>query len=280
MGLARTWIGGDNNQIANTWDWFPAGAPQAGDSLAMRTGVMNISDYDLPSGDYLGVTGDVTLSLSHHSSFVAVVYSGTPEIHISGKDTLVLGSAYLASPVVDLANHAKWIGNFNVDYTSAALTVNGGPKAKFINESSISGPYPLGGESVAAGRETINVAVAGTGGFRVPSGNLTFGRSVGPNQNVDISGLGHVTVDDPAQFHALTNLSGGEIDLMGLATTDSFTYENDMLSIFGGSRLIDALRLTNQAQYGFDVVKTASSVNIVALTFNGEALPGALPVRI
>ena len=143
---------------------------------------------------------------------------------------------------------------------------------------------PWGGPSIAAGRETINVNVDGTGEFRVPDGNLIFGKSVGTNQNIEISGLGKATVDDPAQFlgsvdigvFGTSKLGGGEIDLLGLATADSYTYQNDMLSIFSGKSIIDTLRLTNQSPNGF-VVKppaTGGSVNIVAITDPLHPPPG------
>ncbi len=129
------------------------------------------------------------------------------------------------------------------------------------------------------------MAVAGTGGFIVSAGNLTFGTSVASTQTVDISGFvgvadqGKVTVEDPARFQALVNLhaGAGEIDLIGLAQADSYTYQRDMLTIYSGNKIIDTLRLTDQTQYGFDVVKTSGSVDVVALTGAGETLPGALP---
>jgi hypothetical protein len=69
-----------------------------------------------------------------------------------------------------------------------------------------------------------------------------------------------------------------EIDLMGLATADSYTYTNDMLSIFSGTSIIDRLRLTDHTQYGFAVEKTTGSVNAVAIS-DPTNRPAGLPIH-
>lgn len=219
----RTWIGGGNNQASNPKDWSPTGAPQPGDGLLlMNSGTMNVFNYSLPAGglpfgDYLGVNvspvgaGNETINL-RNSSFIAVVYADQPHINLSRTNTFVLGSAYTASPVVNLEENAKWIGNFDVDYSSASLTVNGGPRATFINDSSVPGPANtriLGGQSDGFGTETINVDVAGKGGFVVDGGKLTFGGGVGAGQSVNIGGVpslnrgGDVQVNHPRAFSGL-----------------------------------------------------------------------------
>ena len=104
-----TWVGGGNDRVDDPRDWSSSGMPQVGDTLQMTSGLMNIKGYNLPPGDYLQLTGpdilgaqsDVTLNLSQGSSFTTVVYSDHPEINVSGTDTLILGSAYQASPIAD-----------------------------------------------------------------------------------------------------------------------------------------------------------------------------------
>ena len=70
-----------------------------------------------------------------------------------------------------------------------------------------------------------------------------------------------------------------EIDLMGLANADSYTFKNDMLKIYDGSKIIDMLRLHDSTTDGFTVQKTASSVNIVAIT-DPTHLPVGLPIHV
>ena len=58
--------------------------------------------------------------------------------------------------------------------------------------------------------------------------------------------------------------NNGQIDLMGLPTADSYTYQNDMLSIFSGSSVIDTLHLHDSTPYGFvaEPPTAGASVNI------------------
>src|SRR5207248_2090163 len=111
----------------------------------------------------------------------------------------------------------------------------------------------------------INANVAGAGSLSV-SGTLIFGKSVGSGQEVDVVG-GTVQVSQPTKFLGSAQLlTGGtghvsEIDLMGLANADSYTYQNDLLSIFSGSSVIDKLHLHDSTPNGFAVEKTAGSVN-------------------
>ena len=65
---------------------------------------------------------------------------------------------------------------------------------------------------------------------------------------------------------------------MGLATADSYTYKNDMLSIYSGKSVIDRLHLTDQTLHGFVVEKGAGSVNIVAI-LDPAHIPFGLPIQ-
>ena len=92
------------------------------------------------------------------------------------------------------------------------------------------------------------------------------------------SGDASLQIDAPNQFLASTELfNNGRIDLMGLATADRSTYQNDMLSIFSGNSLLDTLHLHDSTSNGFVVelptVTGGSSVNIVAIT---DPPPGLL----
>ncbi|MFL5254202.1 MAG: hypothetical protein ACJ8AI_15145 [Rhodopila sp.] len=114
-------------------------------------------------------------------------------------------------------------------------------------------------------------------------------KSVGPHQSVFADNL--VKVDQPNQFAANITLASpqnppagsaatSEIDLSGLVNADSYTFKNDMLNIWSGNKIIDTLRLHNSTTYGFDVVQTSGSVNVVALTSPDQVLPGALPIHV
>jgi hypothetical protein len=88
-----------------------------------------------------------------------------------------------------------------------------------------------------------------------------------------------VQIDQPSIFSGSTELFAGAIDLVGLAQADSYGYTKDLLSIYSGNKILEPLRLVDQAPYGFGVVEASESVNIVALTSSGETLQGALPLH-
>jgi hypothetical protein len=150
----------------------------------------------------------------------------------------------------------------------------------------------------------IDANVIGDGHFdvvsQIPSfaqqAKLEFTSSVGPNQSVLDTGL--LVIDEPKQFYGSVTLGSAdsssssplpsgsqtninqppEIDLIGLATADSYTFQNDMLSIFSGPKIIDTLRLHDGTANGFAVEKTSSSVNIVAIT-DPTNTPVGLPIH-
>ncbi len=112
---------------------------------------------------------------------------------------------------------------------------------------------------------TIGVNVTGTGRIGAFHGTTTFERAVGSGQQVTVQN-GKVVIDEPKQFSALTSIydgAGGEIDLNGLAKADSYTFQNDMLSIYRGKRVIDTLQLHDGTSYGLEVDKTDTGVRLV-----------------
>jgi hypothetical protein len=133
----------------------------------------------------------------------------------------------------------------------------------------------------------------GTGSFAVTQGaSLVFLAAVGPGLTVFVSnttvfGSGRLNIDNPNEFHGavdLTYIPGAgagmpRIDLLGLTRADSYSYHNDMLSIWSGKSVIETLRLATSTPYGFTVQLTKGGVSVIADTAN-HSFPGALPVHI
>ena len=136
------------------------------------------------------------------------------------------------------------------------MTINGLREAAFHNTLSSSGQ----------GNVTINVDVVGKGIFQLELGATEFAKSVTADQQVTVGNGATLRADHPRDFDANVSLfNNGEIDLIGLARADSYSFKNDMLSIFSGHKVIDTLRLRDQTSYGFVVQQTAGSVNIVSI---------------
>lgn len=242
---------------------------------------------------------DGTFNLSQHSILDLSLVSGalvgvdSATVNVSGHDTMVLDDDD-SIVTVSLISNSKLTGTFDMGpfhgETFGRLTINGDAGSAFKND----------GNSVIDNTEraTINTDVTGKGsfevsntsGFIVTSGGfatLEFGASVGPKQFISDSGL--VVIDQPNEFSAKITLTTtqaspayplpAEIDLHGLATADSYTFRNDMLSIFSGKSVIDRLHLTDDTAHGFAVEKAAGSVNIVAIS-DPTNPPIGLPIHI
>jgi len=73
---------------------------------------------------------------------------------------------------------------------------------------------------------------------------------------------------------------GAEIDLVGLAHADSYTFKNDMLSIYSSNHVIYAMRLQAYTGSGvFEVAQTPLGVNIYPTADPNNLPAGLLPVH-
>jgi hypothetical protein len=197
------------------------------------------------------------LNLSQHADVSVSQLYGTivdATINVAGKDTLVLeelGPGRLDT-IINLAPHARLTAEFEIRFGFGSLTVNGGPGARLINNDA---------EVFDGTHVVINSNVLGNGSFHVTSsqsssGILEFADSVSKGQAVSIRGdpgrgvASTLQIDQPDEFRGSVNLEpGARLDLVGLAKADSYTFENDMLSVHAGNRVIDRLRLTNDSTF-------------------------------
>jgi hypothetical protein len=291
----KTWLGGGNNQANNPNDWSPVGVPASPDVMNMSQGTMNIDNFALSATAFetpLHISGNVSLNLSHNSTVFADVNFGQTTINIHDDDTMGL-QTHGGSATVNLTANSQWIGGFVAE--GGTITVNGAPHAAFINSDQeqtaprVSGFVDGGGTKV-----DIRANIKGTGAIQVSdNGSLDVGGSVSAGQTVILEPLngavatgppGFLQVDHPDQFNGAIDLGEGEIDLNGLAKADSYTYQNDLLSIFHGKSVIDTLRLNQIAQdlgvLPFAVEKTTAGVSIYT-TSDPTHPPGtALPAYV
>jgi hypothetical protein len=280
----------------------------AGDPIMIGTGTgngviltANLTNHAIMTASMFNSVS--TFNLSQNSALDLTVYTGSgagvdlTTVNMKGTNTFVL-TDHTSNATVNLAAGARWNGTFDMGTFFGVgfgnLTVNGDNRSTFNNN----------GHSVVNNTESVvlNTDVTGRGSFDVTNngpGNFAFGnplakmefvRSVGANQSITASG--QVQIDEPNLFRASITLKTpptssfgvpsplpAEIDLMGLATADSYTYKNDMLSIYSGKSAINRLHLSDQTLHGFVVEKGAGSVNIVAILDPAHA-PVGLPIHV
>jgi hypothetical protein len=74
------------------------------------------------------------------------------------------------------------------------------------------------------------------------------------------------------------DLGIGEIDFIGLANADSYSYANDLLSIYAGNTIIDTLRLhqLGTPSLPFAVEKTETGVSLYTIGSQTTPPPGTI----
>ena len=225
---------------------------------------------------------DSAFNISHRATLAitqAQFTSSATTVNVAGRDTLSFNSTFPSGShlVVDLGPHARLSAVFNMVF--GGLDVNGGRGTALINDQS---------DSLQGVQAVITPDVLGIGSFHIGNaqgvaGFLEFGHFVSRGQAVSVSGdpgrglAGTVQIDKPREFHgSLVMQPKAEVDLVGLAKADSYTFENDMLKVFSGNHLIDRLRLTNDGAFigqPHDLVVSRSGSGDVWLTQAGLTSP-------
>jgi hypothetical protein len=194
-------------------------------------------------------------------------------INVSGATQMNLSMADNDTDTVNLAAHSEWIGGFTASVNDG-MNING--TGSFDNLSS----------NVIGGTVRIGARVIGTGSFSVQTANskLEFASSVSAHQTVFDNGSqifgspgtpGIVQVDDPAAYHATTDLTFGKLILEGI-TAGSYSLKNDLLTLFYHRQAVDTVSLTGTPAANLAVFQAGS--NVVIHT-DGHVGGVALPVH-
>lgn len=284
------WIGGGNNNANNPLDWSPNAVPQPGDTLYITgsldavppNGTINVAGNDL-AGDTL-IAGSVpthsivTINLSHDATLnLATLEQGVIVIPQSTTINLTGGATITGDTLAAYTTQTINIGhgNLTLDNLTTAGPAPNPVYGDSVTVNSAGGALRLIGSAGEGSGATIavNASTIGMGTFD-DAGSLTFTNSVAHGITVDID-AGTLSLNEPTRFLANADLTAGVIDLNNLAKADSYTYKNDMLSIYSGGRIIDHLRLTTTS--AFTVEKTsAGGVSIYTADTQppvGTALP-------
>lgn len=154
--------------------------------------------------------------------------------------------------------------------------VNGGPASSFTNND----------RSSFAGSDVVfNVDVGGQGAIQSGNayshqGTLEFARGVAVGETVLALGAPHrmgftdLQIDQPSQYHAVTEVQGpAEVDLAGVAA-DSYTYQNNTLTLYSGDTVAYTMTLV---QVPADVPQPAPPPFVVSRTSSGVAIDSYVP---
>jgi hypothetical protein len=276
--IFRDWVAPDNALNLDTdvaANWSPSGTPNPGDTLSMGRGIMDINS-DL-HGDTLFL-GQANAKTDNLINLVGPGTSANLETTSDSNVFLNLFTNGLDHNSVDLRVHQSDVhvaitgdgGKDDVgDLTSGAwnlteslLDIRGG--LAFVN----SGVLGLDHSSMF-----IHDNVVGVGNMVLSSSHGEVGGSVGANQSIELSGdvasktASSLTVDQPGAFDADVRLQYGHVDLNLAATVDSYSYANDMMSLFSNGRVVDTLKLSAPDVYqdtnlAMTVSRTATGVTI------------------
>ena len=256
-----TWTGGGLDGLAsNPANWAPTGVPLPSDSLFMNPGATINVAGDALAGDTLFVNGNTTGP------------SATDTLNLSGGNVtfnLDDGSPDgYPTTIINLADNTNWIGGFNAGPYGGGVSVQATGMATFSNTN-----------STIDNSAVVNANVTGNGSFSVNEAHnnnakLEFMHGVSAGQTVSIGGYAayggdqYVQVDDPSNYQASNSLAFGELILKGV-TADSYTFNNDLLSLSNGGQVVDTvnLALDTKAYYGpqnFGVSQVGSDIYVHA----------------
>jgi len=283
-----TWVGGGNNSASNPLDWSPTRLPQAGDTLIMTSGTIDIANN--LAGDTLGVQSvtidlesgaDVDLAPASESSGIPPM-AGT--VNAIGDSTLNLVGVFQSLNLVVVA------AGVNLTVTGTASGAYGG---------SISGPGTLINNGTLSVDGDISANVTGQGVIDIShyhdasSVTSDVSGSIGPGQTLDITPgyAATVIIDQPLSFAGtIVNADTNAIITLDGLTATSYTITNDLLTLYNGATVRNSLRIQNQTTAASDVYQTnagvvvsyGDSVNGVVLPIYSPALPqppsGVLPL--
>jgi hypothetical protein len=293
-----TWIGGGNNKASNPKDWSPDQKPVSGETLTMAvSGTMNIKGADL-AGDTLTIGGSEptdTLNLNN-ATIGNIGLNGFESTNITMNLTGANNVNFMLDSNIDahgsldiiMRDNATLTGDFSLDrWNFDTIDINGGT---FINNNQ---DAMLSGGST----ETLNCKIEGTGSFTDVS-TLTFMKPVSAGQTVNFQGeylqgdSGVLNLADALAFKGSIVVTGetgpnpqnifdvadATINLAGLAQSTSYSFVNDILTLFDANKIVDTLKLTTP--YAVSVDKTATGITVYS-GYNPQTNPQgtALPLH-
>jgi hypothetical protein len=180
------------------------------------------------------------------------------------------GGIGVADAYYNYTNPATLTVNFAGHLTTTSMNAHAG-------ELTLNGPQldNAGTVYLIASHAQINADVVGTGTWNLQLADLTLDGPVGTGQTFDVQTVpSNVTLDDPKEFHGLLNVGLPEFGSVTLAdlTATSYSYVNNVLTLYDGRYSIDNLRIADNSTFG--VYHTGAGIVISNQTpSGGTAIP-------
>lgn len=307
----RTWIAGTGS-FNDPSEWSPGGVPQAGDLAIISNGTAVLSMQKLDGfelqlqspasaldtndvvfgqhftlGETPGAGGTATLNATGFTANEGVIHVGTAVVPPNFSPSFTIN-------MYDLTPSPGCAGAAAVFVNSGTIMVADGqpfsivaksPDATLINNGTVNlasaytrvdiGVSVQGSGTISTGEHVTPVGPSADLLTTVPT--LEFGGAVGSGQTLNIMGSAYVTIDKPAQFHAL--IEGFEplaaptspppywyppfephLILENTPVT-SYAVSNDVLTLWNGGSVVAQLHFT-----GFDYTRDNFSVTTSGTT--------------
>jgi hypothetical protein len=187
-----------------------------------------------------------TLDLQGHATVgtVQTQFFTTDTIDVSGHAHIgnLTEGAQTSLLTVDLEAGSSLNATINAGGYTDELVVNGAVHSHLVNDSdSVVNVASIGADVIGHGSWSFLAHPPG-GGF------LEFGGAVSHGQTVDLGFNSTLHIDDPNAFKGIVNAgsvwsdSYGNI-LLGGVQADSWSYRNDMLTLYDNGKAVDRLRI-------------------------------------
>jgi len=309
----KIWLGGNaGDSLYDPLNWTPSGVPQATDRLFIPMGTVNVDggdangarillqSYVLPGRSPSSSLSTATFNLV--SARVDVMDQGSagypvltspipdgPTINAFGSSSLsavfsgdrIFGAANATINITANATLSLVGNGLNQNYSR--VSINAAAGATLENDSKVT----LQSNSTL----TINADTIGIGSFAPGyATRLEFAGMVGSGQTlvIDSTSPSTIDIDHPDTFEALIDWSANSrsglstVDLRGLMG-DSFAYDNNVLTLYSGDKVVDTARLTirpsTEPGTPYATLHVAQGTDGVLLTLTNASAALGLPMH-
>ena len=247
-------------------NWTPGGAPAAGDTLYVSSGIPILFNETFGSAAVRSTIGLVSTDASQPAGLIAwattltdVTIDNTPPAgaDFTGRHGVlgVIGTTTNDGGTIEAGRGGIGGNSLDIVIAPGSTLVNRGTIGALPNDTMAISDY--GGSALendgtlfaAGGKVTVGTDLTGTGTVSAGQGQQSTGSvelqaAAGAGQTFDLGLAGVLQVDQPMSFLGQVALQGGKVSLEGLSV-QSWDENGSVIDVFDASGgVIDTLRLT------------------------------------